>query len=496
MSDRYPYRNTSEDIANGAPPLYETPLGAQKKADAAREAAEDVADKALQSHRSQGGNEHPVATDLSSGFMSGPDKSKLDSVLNGAEPNQNAFSSVNNLTAKNEQDSLNVVGLTGIDVTTNPMTNTLSITATGTATPGKHASSHLPSGSDPIPIATDTEGGLLSAADFKQIKSNKASSEKILANSQDAYINIKDFGALCNGTNDDTTAVQNAVNFAKSKGGGIVLLPEKTTFNAGNVTYYEDVFIFDLSQKGININDYVSSPNPTMILRRNAQFNGGTPGFTNSAMTTYTTVGKNVTSFEWGITSCLYNSADAGENTSIYGKSVKYSTGPTFAGVFEARDGTGNSTSGALIGLEVDVFCNGSDTGSRVGIDIVVGKGVDANASGVASVGLRIGPQNGDNRNGSFATGILTAGNFTNAINIGGGSVRGITLTGSFAVGIDTSSGTFSSEAIRMGANQKFSFESTGSIYMSYNSSNGYIEFFRSGNRVGFIKTLGPDHEL
>lgn len=83
----------------------------------------------------------------------------------GGELNQNAFSKVNNLEADNPTDALTIAGGVGITVSTNPNTKTVTVTATGTATPGPHGSAHTEFDADPIPLATTTEGGLMSASD-------------------------------------------------------------------------------------------------------------------------------------------------------------------------------------------------------------------------------------------------------------------------------------------------------------------------------------------
>lgn len=93
------------------------------------------------------------------------EKSKLAGIQENAEVNQNAFSKVNNIDAGNKTDALTIKGSTGISVTTNPVTKEVTITATGDATPGPHAETHLTGGSDPIPVATTTQDGLMSAAD-------------------------------------------------------------------------------------------------------------------------------------------------------------------------------------------------------------------------------------------------------------------------------------------------------------------------------------------
>lgn len=75
-----------------------------------------------------------------------------------------SIAQVNNI-AFDADDTLTIEGGTGIAVTTNPNNKKVTITATGTSTPGAHGSSHTEFGADPIPNATTTEGGLMSAAD-------------------------------------------------------------------------------------------------------------------------------------------------------------------------------------------------------------------------------------------------------------------------------------------------------------------------------------------
>ncbi|NWL90543.1 hypothetical protein DMN77_23640, partial [Paenibacillus sp. 79R4] len=97
------------------------------------------------------------------------DHDKLDSIEDGAEVNQNAFAKVNDIEAANPSSQFFIVGGVGITVTTNPNNGEVTITATGDATPGAHGSTHTEHGADPIPTATLTEGGLLSAAQLAEI---------------------------------------------------------------------------------------------------------------------------------------------------------------------------------------------------------------------------------------------------------------------------------------------------------------------------------------
>ena len=93
------------------------------------------------------------------------DHDKLDGIEDGAEVNQNAYATINGVAADKPLDGFTIKAGIGITVTTNPLNKEATITATGEATPGAHGTSHTEFGSDPIPNATETEGGLMSAAD-------------------------------------------------------------------------------------------------------------------------------------------------------------------------------------------------------------------------------------------------------------------------------------------------------------------------------------------
>lgn len=220
-----------------------TPADAQAKADAAKAAAIATAAEALTAHKARGADEHPTAKGNAAGFMSAADKSKSDAstsaatpdtlmqrdtagrakvaapaaaddiarkaetdavqvnldshaadtvkhvtqaehekltgIAAGAEVNQNAFAKVNDVAASSKSDTLQLAGGTGITVTTDPATKRVTFTATGEATPGAHASSHLPGGTDVIPFATETVGGLMAPTDKKDITTLKAAINRV-----------------------------------------------------------------------------------------------------------------------------------------------------------------------------------------------------------------------------------------------------------------------------------------------------------------------------
>ncbi|MNB79505.1 hypothetical protein D3C75_262400 [compost metagenome] len=133
---RFPWKNTSEDIANQRPSQWETPSGAQEKANKAEQNAKDYTDA------------HSEA---------------------GAEINQNAYSVVNGIQATSKTDSIDIEAGTGIIVTPVPTEKKVRITAGGTSIPGLHGVEHVGHGADPIPEATLSVSGLMSPSHVAQL---------------------------------------------------------------------------------------------------------------------------------------------------------------------------------------------------------------------------------------------------------------------------------------------------------------------------------------
>lgn len=208
----------------------------------------------------------------------------------------------------------------------------------------------------------------------------------------------------------------------------------------------------------------------TSKIERTTSHSGGAPGFVNSALKVTSTVGNGVTNFEWGITSVMDNFAGTGENVAIYAQGNKRAVGPTWAMVAEAKDHTNLANPvGALVGLEVDVFANGTDTNnSRIGIDIVAGKGVGAGATAQIYSGIRIVPSGLDPTQAYYMNGVLFQGDQTAAINIsttGANTTWGIRDNGDKPVGIELSA-AYSAAAIRMATGNKLAFDTTGNVYL------------------------------
>ena len=200
---------------------------------------------------------------------------------------------------------------------------------------------------------------------------------------------------------------------------------------------------------------------------------GGTVGYVNAAIAARTVTGATETSFEWTNLAIMDNYAADGENVALYGQGNKKNTGATWGIVAEARDFTqvANPTKG-LIGLEVGVFANNTDTNNvRVGIDISVGKGVSGGTINTTTYGLRIGPTNNDLTQGQVTNGVTLQGNMVVGVQISSSGTWGIQFSGTYVVGIDLSSATTSTSAIRITNGDNMAFDASSVYRLRHNST-------------------------
>jgi hypothetical protein len=224
------------------------------------------------------------------------------------------------------------------------------------------------------------------------------------------------------------------------------------------------------------------------VFRNASGVTGGTAGFVNAASVARTTTGANETSFEWTTLSIMDNYSAAGENVAFYGQGNKRAVGGTWGGVFEARDFTQVANPiGGLVGLEVDVFANGTDTGNeRIGIDIVTGKGVSSGTLATVGIGIRIGPVNADVSQGQFTNGIELTGNINTGLNIASSGIWGAYFSGTNTVGIDLSQGTNTISAIRIKGGENIAFDSS-SFYRLQHKSTGVAGLVYSVNGADVV---------
>jgi len=230
----------------------------------------------LTNHIGSRGTAHGNATTSEAGFQSASDKSKLNGIETGAEKNKPAFSHVNDVAAGTPEDTLTVEGGTGITVTTNPTTKKMTITATGEATPGAHGPSHTEFGSDPVPNATPSEGGLMSAADKTKLdgmdgdfddlagpgrttETVKGNADAIAAQKAETVTNIVNavtgYGADRLGAADSATALNSA---AAAAAGGVLYIPPGNYKVSSTVTIPNNVTVSAYGARIFNTSSHIT----------------------------------------------------------------------------------------------------------------------------------------------------------------------------------------------------------------------------------------------
>lgn len=137
-------------------------------------------------HVGAGGTSHALATTTTHGFMSKDDKVKLGGVASGAEVNQNAFSAVKAVdadgTSKGQADAdsktdiLTLKEGIGVTLTVDSVSDTITIASLGGGAPEIHGANHI--ADDPIPTATTSKMGLMSATDKTKLNGIATGAEK------------------------------------------------------------------------------------------------------------------------------------------------------------------------------------------------------------------------------------------------------------------------------------------------------------------------------
>lgn len=186
----------------------------------------------------------------------------------------------------------------------------------------------------------------------------------------------------------------------------------------------------------------------------------GAANHVNVALFNHSIAGVGVNQFEWASLNLLDNYANHGENVAAYAQANRQGQGPTWAAVSEVADFS--QVGGGVVAHEFDVWTRGPDTGSRIGLDVVLGdlyvvRGLGVAASVVeGSVGLRIGNSNG----GSIPR-----------------WTRGIQLTGNYIVGQDFSTSN-TQTAIRLKAGQTIALDGNDGVTLSLTNSRVTLKSF------------------
>lgn len=181
-------------------------------------------------------------------------------------------------------------------------------------------------------------------------------------------------------------------------------------------------------------------------------YTGGTPGAVNSTETVITTTSAGVADYVWGLLSILTNSATAGENVAAYFQGTMQAAGPTWGAVIEAIDNrhTANPATG-LIGLELDIAANGTDSSNQRLAMHIVGRRDDTGGAAVEfAEAIRIDSS-------------AASSKFKKGINFQSGS--------SVGTGIDMSGATITGDAIHLADSQKIAFDTADGRYLKFDGT-------------------------
>lgn len=295
---------------------------------------------------------------------------------------------------------------------------------------------------------TIVAGSLASAADVNAALATKVSvsggdssattvtatggtTSRTLADRAKELVNVKDYGAALNGSTNDNAAFNNARIAAGLNGtafvpqGGWVISVAPTGGSSGPILWKLSANCFGSGTTpvtGIGTDSVESvvaggkyfgrsgtSANIGPLVRFDNVVNhsGGTTGNVIPTLKINSSIPANASAlnnFVWGISSLVTSAATGpGQHVAVVGQSTRSANGSgVMGGNFYAADTTGNasSTSGALVGAEID--CNGDDIddggvgtttfvpnfqGIRVGIDISLSRVGTAGAPATAHIG-------------------------------------------------------------------------------------------------------------
>lgn len=154
----------------------------------------------------------------------------------------------------------------------------------------------------------------------------------------------------------------------------------------------------------------------TFRVDRHAAYVGGvnTNVYNAGLFNTYASAGEQ--NSEWTLLAFMDNSAtqaDGSQNSALYAKSIKESTGSTWAAVFQTDDTLANPVTGS-VGVEVDLLTNGGDTNhGRAVMQLLGGPSVGTGATQFEALGIgTTSPTSTPDPTNTFIVGI----DFTNSI--------------------------------------------------------------------------------
>ena len=335
-------------------------------------------------------------------------------------------------------------------------------------------------------------------------------------------VNVKNFGAVLNGTTDDSVAFQKARNAAPVNGtifvpGGGYDVPAPPTGSgsllwelSGNeygtgTTPVLNVGPGDLVEtffSGTKFFGKLSNPTsaqPALRLDYNLTTAGGTNGWVSPGFEINATSAAGVTDSLWGLLLNLNvnSNADASGWPQPVGITIdvaKNATAQSWGASINVADtqGVASSLGGGFNGIEMGMQINGADDanggggGSRRFLDLIASTYGTGSAGGMGNGVLVRTMGNASITDAFHALG----GNISNGF-VADGAYFGFVAKGSGAVGLDVSGATLAGPAIRLAGNQKISLEASDTIQMYYDLPSSRLVMSAGGANKFSVDTSG-----
>lgn len=273
-------------------------------------------------------------------------------------------------------------------------------------------------------------------------------------------MSVIDFGAKCDGVKDDSAAF--AAAYAAASAGSFILVPGPTanvvtpptgtksviwkceaTLPGGNPISLPGIIDSVVGTRRFIANMSASPTDiATIEVQRRPNFTGGTAGFVNACITANNYPAAGDATFEFGICGICTSSATGGENGGVYGQGNRQTStsGPIWGMVAESNDYSGAADPATgQIGIEVDVFANGTDAhNNRIGVAVFAGNTNHPGANCQASYGVLVTSERSSGYTGSWKT--------------------GYGLGGPVGIGFDASAASLSASAFKMASGQRIAF--------------------------------------
>lgn len=348
------------------------------------------------------------------------------------------------------------------------------------------------------------------------------------------FISVLDFGADSSGITSSVTAFQNAIDSTTNSGIQVIHVPrgtylgDMTTLSYGSrtVVWHEEGGVtyttnspsvsscvrFNALRAGDTTRPWFegrigvhsgtgqtsSSDFANLRVDRVADYTGGVSGNVSNAFRVETTVASTVGAVgekkpEWAITGKITSNSVNANAVALTGQAVRAAGVDTavWSGQFNTIDNQ-NGTAGATYvarSIEANISANGIDaTNTRSVIDAIAHNTAAVYAGGVDNIGFgvrvysassdfKVGFATQSNGASKILTGIQNGATGTTGYSdVGTWSGFAMNIASTAAVGLNLSSGTFSTIAMRLGTDKKIGLTNSDTAWVGYTTATGGVE--------------------